>query len=127
MRIIDNFVMKKSFLFVLLCAVTQWVWSQNPTVVSTDSEIRAAIQVNNANIQLGADINLSNSTLSIPAGNTVTLDLNGHKLDRNLTQRGQGGGQVITVRQGATLNLSNGTLFIKKDGKTYTITGAELK
>ncbi len=30
------------------------------TVVTTDAEIRAAIQVNNANIQLGADINRDN-------------------------------------------------------------------
>ena len=80
------------------------------TVVTTDAEIRAAVQVNNANIQFGADINLSNSTLSINEGLTVTIDMNGHKLDRKLTKRGEGGGQVITVREGATLNLSNGTL-----------------
>ena len=55
------------------------LWAQ--TVVSTDAEIRAAIQVNNANIQLGADINLSNSTLSIPKNNTVTIDLNGRIYD----------------------------------------------
>ena len=30
MRIVDNFVMKKSFLFVLLCAVAQIAWAQNP-------------------------------------------------------------------------------------------------
>ena len=86
------------------------LWAQAQTVVTTDAEIRSAVQVNNANIQLGADINLSNSTLSIPSNQTVTMDLNGHKLDRRLTKRGEGGGQVITVRQGATLNLSNGTL-----------------
>ena len=39
-------------------------WAQ--TVVNTDAEIRAAIQVNDANIQLGADIDLSNSTPSSP-------------------------------------------------------------
>ena len=80
------------------------------TTVSTDSELRAAIQNNNANITVTADINLSNSTLSIESGKTVTIDLGGHTLDRKLTQRGEGGGQVITVRSGATLNLSNGTL-----------------
>ena len=102
--------MKKSFLFVLLCAVAQWVWSQNPTIVTTDADLRAAVQTNNADIRVDADIDLSNSTLSIESGLTVTIDLNGHKLDRKLTKRGEGGGQVITVRQGATLNLSNGTL-----------------
>jgi hypothetical protein len=104
---ISNF-MKKLLVCFFFFAVAQIAWTQ--TIVTTDAEIRAAIQVNNANIQLGADIDLSNSTLSIPANHTVTMDLNGHKLDRKLTKRGEGGGQVITVRQGATLNLSNGTL-----------------
>ena len=76
----------------VLSTLSTLTWAQNPTIVTTDAEIRSAVQVNNANIQLGADINLSNSTLSIPANNTVTLDMNGHKLDRKLTQRGQGGG-----------------------------------
>jgi hypothetical protein len=103
--------MKKILTCFLYCVVVQFVCAETLEVnVSTDAEIRAAVQVNNANIQLGADINLSNKTLEIPKNNTVTLDINGHKLDRQLTQRGQGGGQVITVRQGATLNLSNGTL-----------------
>lgn len=77
--------------------------------VGTDSELRAAIQ-NNANITLTADIPLSNSTLEIPKNNTVTIDLNGHTLDRNLTKRGESGGTVITVRSGATLNLKGGTV-----------------
>ena len=65
---------------------------------------------NNANIKVTADIDLSNSTLEIPSNKTVTINLNGHKLDRKLTKRGESRGQVITVRSGATLNLSNGTL-----------------
>ena len=95
-------------LSVAVLLLSSLVWAQ--TVVSTDAEIRAAIQNDNANIQLGADIDLSNSTLSINEGLTVTIDMNGHKLDRKLTKRGEGGGQVITVREGARLNLSNGTL-----------------
>ena len=94
--------------FALLCAVALGAWAQ--TKVSTDSELRAAIQNNGANITVTADIDLSNSTLSIATGTTVTIDLGGHTLDRKLTKRGEGGGQVITVRKGATLNLSNGTL-----------------
>ena len=92
----------------LLCATT--IWAQSPTVVTTDSELRAAIQNNVANITVTADIDLNNSTLSIASGTTVTIDLNGHTLDRRLTSRGEGGGQVFTVRSGATLYLSNGTL-----------------
>ena len=97
------------FIFIaFLCAVAQGMWAQ--TSVSSDSELRSAIQNDGANIIVTADINLSNSTLSIASGKTVTIDLSGHTLDRKLTSRGSGGGQVITVRSGATLNLSNGTL-----------------
>ncbi len=100
--------MKKFLTLILLCAAAQIAWAQ--TVVTTDAEIRAAIQNDGVTIRVDADIDLSNSTLSIPSNHSVSIDLNGHKLDRKLTQRGQGGGQVITVRSGATLNLSNGTL-----------------
>ena len=95
-------------LVVMLCAVVQGAWAQ--TSVSTDSELREAIQTDGANITVTADINLSNSTLEIASNKSVTINLNGHTLDRNLSWRGDGGGQVITVREGATLNLSNGTL-----------------
>ena len=101
--------MKRSLFIALLCAAAQLIWA-DPTIVTTDADLRAAVQTNNADIRVDADIDLSNSTLSIESGLTVTIDLNGHKLDRKLTKRGEGGGQVITVRQGATLNLSNGTL-----------------
>ena len=96
-------------MFTLLCAVAQVAWTQ--TTVSTDSELRSAIANDGANITVTADINLSNSTLSIESGKSITIDLGGHTLDRKLTQRGEGGGQVITVRNGATLNLSNGSWY----------------
>ena len=96
------------FILALLCTLVQGAWAQ--TCVSSDDELRAAITNDGANITVTADINLSNSTLSIAEGTTVTIDLGGHTLDRNLLWRGEGGGQVITVREGATLNLSNGTL-----------------
>ena len=96
-------------MLALLCTMVQGAWSEDYNV-GTDSELRAAIQNNGANITVTADINLSNSTLSIAEGTTVTIDLGGHTLDRKLTWRGDGGGQVITVRSGATLNLTGGTL-----------------
>ena len=40
----------------------------------------------------------------------MTIDLGGYTLDRKLKWRGEDGGQVITVREGAKLNLSHGTL-----------------
>ena len=79
------------------------------TTVTDDAGLRSAI-TDGASVKLGANIDLSNSTLSIPSGTTVTIDLGGFTLDRKLTERGKGGGQVITVRSGATLILSNGTL-----------------
>ena len=80
------------------------------TVVHNDAELRSAIETNGAKILVANDIDLSNSTLSIAEGTTVTIDLNGHTLDRKLTKRGEGGGQVITVRSTARLNIKNGTL-----------------
>ena len=50
-----------TLLAVLLCATTAWA----QTNVSTDQELRAAIQINNVDIKLLADLNLSNSTLNI--------------------------------------------------------------
>ncbi len=96
-------------IIAMLCAVAQGAWATD-YIVKNDSELRSAIANDGANIQLAYDIQLSNSTLSIESGKTVTIDLNGHTLDRKLTKRGEGGGQVITVRQGATLNLTGGTL-----------------
>ena len=82
----------------------------NATLVTNDAELRSAI-TNGASIRLVNDIQLSNSTLSIAEGTKVTINLGGHTLDRGLTKREyNAGGQVFTVRKGATLNLSNGTL-----------------
>ena len=89
------------------------VLSVKPLIsIDNDADLRTAValQFDNINIQLTNDIKMSNSTLSIPSGKTITLDLGGFTLDRKLTKRGEGGGQVITIREGATLNLSNGTL-----------------
>ena len=82
---------------------------KDATLVTNDQELRSAI-TNGASIKLANDIDLSNSTLSIATGTKVNINLGGFTLDRKLTARGEGGGQVITVRSGATLNLSNGTL-----------------
>lgn len=61
-----------TLLAVLLCATTTW----SQTEVSTDSELREAIQTGGADITVISNINLSNSTLEIAAG-TVTIDLGG--------------------------------------------------
>jgi hypothetical protein len=94
-----------TLLFAMICATASWA----QTTVSTDQELRDAI-ADKAIIKLTSGIELSNKTLSIPEGTTVTIDLGGFSLDRKLTKRGENGGQVITVRSGATLNLTGGTL-----------------
>lgn len=58
-----------SLLAMLMYVVTTWA----QTNVSTDQELRDAI-ADNANIKLTADIELSNSTLSIPEC-TTCLDV----------------------------------------------------
>lgn len=95
-----------------LFCLTSLTWADKPFItVLTDADLRTAIDtVQSYGIKLGADILLSNSTLSINNGHTVTIDLNGHKLDRGLTERGENGGTVITVRDGAYLYLTNGTI-----------------
>ncbi len=83
---------------------------EDATLVTNDAELRDAI-TKGTPVKLANDIKLTGSTLNIAEGTTVTLDLGGHTLDRGLTSREWNtGGQVITVRKGATLNLSNGTL-----------------
>jgi len=102
--------MKKTLFIALLCVAAQLAWA-DVTVVTTEADLRAALEADYALFQLGADIDLSNtSTLSIRENSEMVIDMNGHKLDRKLTERGEGGGQVITVRKGAKLSLSNGTL-----------------
>ena len=65
----------------MLCTTTTWATDYN---VGTDAELRTAIQNDGANIIVTADIDLSNITLSIESGRTVTIDLGGYTLDRGL-------------------------------------------
>jgi len=79
------------------------------TLVTNDQELRSAVK-DGASIKLANDIQLSNKTLEIKGG-PVSINLDGHTLDRGLKAcEYNTGGQVITVRKGAKLNLSNGTL-----------------
>ncbi len=103
---------------------------------ASDADLRTAASFDGANIQLANDIKMSNSTLVIGGGKTVTIDLNGKTLDRGLTSRDfDHGGQVITVRKNGTLNLSNGTLTggyggngggLANEGGTATLTNVNI-
>lgn len=102
--------MKKTvfvFAFVLaLIAFRQTAWAQSYINVTTEAELIAAVQTSNAQIQFANPIS-NTSLLEIKDSKTITIDLNGFALDRGCTSRGS---QVIVVRNGSTLNLSNGTL-----------------
>ncbi len=84
------------------------------------------------------------SCLEVPDGMTVTLDLNGHTIDRGLTGEGktaQDNGNVITVQGNLTLidsgtggtitggntysNLNGGGVYVNTDGK-FTMSGGTI-
>ena len=100
--------MKKSVLLfiVLLCGIVQGAWAQTWTDVSTSSELTSAI-VDGAFIRLTDDITLSRY-LGISDEKTVTIDLNGHMLKRNLSSIA-GDGNVIRVSNGSTLTIQDGS------------------
>ena len=84
--------------------------------VSTWSELQTAF-MNGGDIQLTTDITAgdSDSALTVPSRKTVTLDLNGHTIDRKLTSlAAKAGGNVIKV---------SGTLIINDSAGKGTITG----
>lgn len=102
--------MKKTVLlysFVLaLIAFGKTAWAQNPITVTTETELIAAVQTNGAIIQFANPISTT-SLLEIKDSKTITIDMKGFTLNRGCTSHGS---QVIVVRNGSTLNLSNGTL-----------------
>lgn len=99
--------MRKTFFLtlLLLALIPTGLWAQS--TVTTAEGLNEAVGTNNANIQLGADILLS-SYLNIN-GKTVTIDLNGHKLYRNITGDPSSGGHVIYLNNNAHLTLNNST------------------
>ena len=96
--------MKRSIILItaLLLAVAQGTWAQT---VTTAGGLVDAVKTDNADIVLGADIQLE-SYLNID-GKTVTIDLNGHKLYRNIAGSHASDGHVIYVHNNATLTLAN--------------------
>ena len=79
--------------------------------ITSWADLQAAMN-NGGIIKLGANITASgtDAALTVPAGKTVVVDLNGKSIDRALTSAAENGSVII----------NNGTLAIKGDG---TITG----
>ena len=68
--------------------------------------------------------NFINGRISVPAGTNITIDLNGHKIDRNLTV-GVSNGQVfyvkgnLTIEDGASGGMITGGFNSPSSGSTY--------
>ena len=73
--------------------------------VYTETQLRDAVMLNDANIRMMADINLS-SEVEVNNNRTVTLDLNGHTLDRGLSSS-TNYGHVLKVISGSTLTIND--------------------
>ena len=101
--------MRKSLVIVLLCAVAQWTWAETVDInVSTESELREAVTINEARIWFQNDITISR-TLFIEGNRSVVIRLEHHTLDRGLTSRADNG-QIFHVDEGSTLSVNIGTL-----------------
>ena len=104
--------MKKllTLLAALFCVATGWAQANANITVYTEEDLRAAIEDGSKDIILFQSIALS-GTLEIPTGKTININLSSKTLNRSLDERDYDhGGQVITVRKDATLNLSQGIL-----------------
>ena len=94
-------------LAMLLMTVTQGAWAQTWTEVNSESALNSAIS-NGAHIRLTDDITLSSHIL-VYGGYTVTIDLGGHTLSRDLTVATYNG-DMIEVYDTGSLTMMNGTL-----------------
>lgn len=90
---------------LLLCAVQE---GRAQHTVSTESGLQAAVDNNEDDITLVADITLT-TTLTVKEGKTATIDLCGHTLSRGLggSSTSGGKGHVIEVQRNATLKLTD--------------------
>ena len=81
--------------------------------VATEADLRTAV-ANGGEVTLGDKITLT-STLTIPTGKSVTLDLNSYTLEANVNDN------AITIEEGATLTLKDsGTGGTITHGTNYT-------
>ena len=129
---------RKSLVFLAALLITaQTAWAQ-VTVTTVDGLLEAV--KTSQTITLGADITTlsSGGRLDINNGITVTLDLNGHTLKREMTAV-HPGGQAIIVNEGGNLTImdsgsggtitggwANGGGIYVREGGVLTITGGTI-
>ncbi len=79
--------------------------------ISLQASISAASDGGTVKLLANCTASLDDTAITIPAGKTVTIDMDGHTLDRNLTdEEPQKNGSVI---------INNGTLIIKGNNSQY--------
>lgn len=103
-----------SSLLIVMLVLCAFPFTAGAATVSTETALRTNVN-KGGTVKLSKDIKIS-SRLVIPKGITVTLDLNGKKLYRELTEC-QEDGSVILVEAGAALTLSD---TLKAHGGTIT-------
>ena len=95
--------LKPYLMLALLWAVAQGLWAQWARV-DNELELKQALADGQRNIKLDYDIQLS-GYLDID-GKTSTIDLNGHKLSRNLSSSSDAG-HVIWVHNNSNLTIAD--------------------
>lgn len=109
---------------------TNHPWSENapaiPTVVSTADELTTAL-ANGGEVILTKDIDAdADTTITIPAGVTTTLNLNGKSLDfvtddadKNDDGRITSADNEVAIDVRGTLNVKNGTITTKHTAENF--------
>ena len=77
--------------------------TDNPLLVRNEAELNEAVKLC-ANIQVAQDITLTN-TVDVYYPVTLSIDLYGHTIDRNLTASAGGSGHVLQIRGGSDVTL----------------------
>ena len=122
---------RKFTILAALLIVVQAAWAQ--TIVTTAANLLEAVKTSQT-VKLDADITTPSEggRLDINNGITVTLDLNGHTLTRNMTAV-HPGGQAIIVNEGGKLTImdssTGGTItggWANGGGGIYVREGGEL-
>ena len=102
-----------SFILLALMAFGTMAWAQTGTMYPADSETQLNIAIGsctNADDYINVTDNITlSSYITIPAGKTITINLGGHTLKRNLNSA-TNNGCIIVVAQTASLTLGGGTV-----------------
>lgn len=109
-------------LAALLLSAAQGAWAQT---VTTEEELRTAVQTNDAKITLGADITLSEE-LVIDGKRTVTLDLNGQDLVETFELL-KGDGTPTATFFNENSHFAGGAQGVAAHGQGFSLAGDSYK